>query len=247
MSKFYITLLIIGIVCSCTSQDKQKVKQQTQKFNVLDTIVPFSGFWVNEQYINNIRKNKSPRLSQGINESCITIPNKTLQVTRMVGGFHEGAADMIVTKQNDNFYFYYKYNDTIRNLAYNIQIVSKEKIIIGNNAFIKTDKKFLEELLFSGKYLDTLRDEVEFTKDSHVNGLDSFKFYDPIYDYVDAGMDVDQIGFATTKDKFKYYAFKFNQDTLLIYDLKCLNYDSTNKFCANVAFGDLKFKLTKIH
>jgi hypothetical protein len=247
MTRLLIFLLIFSIVCSCTSSDKQRVGQLTQDFQTLDTIVPFSGFWVNELYINNIKKNKSPRLSQGVDKSCITIPDKTLQVTRMVAGFHEGAADMIVVKKNGNFYFYYKYNDTIRNPAYNIQIVSKEKIKIDNNTFIKTDEKFLEDILFSGKYLDSLGAEVQFTKDGHVNGLDSFKLYDPIYDYVDVGMDVDQVGLKTNRGKFNYYAFKFKQDTLLIYDLKCLTYDSTNKSCLVVDFGDLKYKLSKIH
>jgi len=247
MTRFPTILLTFGILCSCTSPDKQKVGQPTQDFKTLDTIVPFSGFWVNEFYINNIKKNKSPRLSQNVDESCITIPNKTLQVTRMVAGFHEGAADMIVVKKNDNFYFYYKYDDTIRNLAYDIQIVSKNEIKIGKNTFIKTEEKFLEDILFSGKYLDSIGVEVQFTKDGQIIGLDSFKLYEPIYDYIDAGMDVDQIGLGTNQGKIKYYAFRFNRDTLLIYDLRCLTYDSTNKSCVIVDFGNQKYKLIKIH
>ena len=89
-------------------------------------MVPFSGFWINEVYIKNIERTKSPKESQKLPESCITIPNRTLQATSMISGFHEGSAEMVMLKKNNNFQLYYRYDDTIRNLVYDIQILSKQ-------------------------------------------------------------------------------------------------------------------------
>jgi hypothetical protein len=165
----------------------------------------------------------------------------------MVSGFHEGAQEMTVLKNRNKFQFYYKYDDTIRNLAYDIQIISKEKIKIGNNIFIKTNKNFLGDILFSGDYLDNLGTQIRFLKDGHITGLDKFTIYDPIFDYLDAGMDVDQIDLGQSREKMTHYGFKFKQDTLLIYNLNCVVFDSTDRTCAQVEFGDIKYKLTKIH
>jgi len=75
-------------------------------FKTLDTALSFAGLWVNEAYIANIHKTRSPRQSQDVMESCITIPSRTLQVTRMVAGFHEGAEDLVVVKDRDRYKLY---------------------------------------------------------------------------------------------------------------------------------------------
>src|SRR5258708_10671000 len=74
-------------------------------FKKLDTIIPFSGLWVNAVYLQRTRANRSPRFSQNVAESCIIFPGRTLQVTRMVDGFHDGAADSVVLKNRDRAQF----------------------------------------------------------------------------------------------------------------------------------------------
>jgi len=245
MIRFFTIILTIGFLSSCFSTEKQKDSQTTEDFKSLETIIPFAGFWVNERYLNDIKKSKSPRESQGFYESCITIPERTLQVTRMVWGFHDGGADLVVVKNKDRYQFYYKYNDTIRDFAQDIEIISKEKIKIGDNFFIKTNSNFLEEILFKSKYVDSNGTTVEFTATGKVVGLGDYKIYRPLYDYNAEGMNVDQIALLQTEKDGKLFGFKFNADTLLIYELNCLQYDSLNNMCVVVDFGQMTFKLTR--
>jgi hypothetical protein len=244
LSIFFLTSILLF---ACTSHSRKPKESFATNFKTLDTLVPFSGFWVNEVYLKNIERTKSPKECQNISESCIKIPARTLQVTSMVSGFHEGAGDMIVLKNKNEFQFYYKYDDTIRNLAYDIQIISNEKIKIGTNTFIKTNEKFLEDKLFSGEYLDSLGSKVQFLKDGHIIGLGSFTTYDPIYDYIGPGMEVDEIDLGQNPKNMTPFGFKFIQDTLLIYKLNCLAIDSTDNTCLEANLGDIKYKLTKIH
>ena len=182
-------------------------------------------------------------------ESCITIPGRTLQPTSMVSGFHEGAGEMVVVKKDNTFQFYYKYDDTIRDLAYDIKVISAEKLKIGKNTFIKTNETFLADILLSGEYQDALGNTVQFSKDGHVTGLGKYAVYEPWYDYVtEPEVDADQIDFGRYDVKsIAHFAYRFKQDTLLIYNLNCLDYDSSANYCNQPALGDIKFKLIRKH
>ena len=247
MIRLSIFFLASTLLFACTSNNRKQKESFATYFKTLDTLVPFSGFWVNEVYVKNIERTKSPKECQNLPESCIKIPDRTLQVTSMISGFHEGAAEMTVLKNNDKFQLYYKYDDTIRDLAYDVQIISKEKIKIGKTTFTKTNEKFLEDKLFSGEYLDSLGTKIQFLKDGHIIGLGNFAVYDAIYDYVGPGMEVDQIDLGQNPKNMTHFGFKFIQDTLLIYKLNCLALDSADNTCLEVNLGDIKYKLTKIH
>lgn len=41
------------------------------------------------------------------------------------------------------------------------------------------------------------------------------------------------------------FGYRFKQDTLLIYNLNCLEYDSLSHYCQQPAFGDLKYTLIR--
>jgi len=247
MKTYILYLTIPVIILACNSTDKKQNDSTATDFKTLDTIVPFPGFWVNEIYLKNIERTKSPRECQNVSESCIRIPARTLQATSMVSNFHEGAAEMIVLKNRNKYQFYYRYGDTIRNLAYDIQIISNEKIKIGKNTFIKTNEKFLEDKLFSGEYLDSAGAKVQFLKDGHITGLGAFTTYAPVYDYLGPGMEVDLVDLGESPEKMTDFGFKFNKDTLLVYKLNCLIPDSTDNTCLKVDFGDLKYRLIKTH
>jgi len=244
LSIFFLTSIFLF---ACNSTNRKQEESFAKNFKTVDTLIPFSGFWLNEVYVKNIERTKSPRESQSLPESCITIPDRTLQATSMISGFHEGAAEMVILKNNNRFQLYYRYDDTIRNLAYDIQILSKQKIKIGKSTFIKTNQKFLEDILFSGEYVDSLGSRIQFLKDGHITGLKPFTAYDPVYDYLGPGMEVDEVDLGQSPKSMTHFGFRFNQDTLLIYKLNCLVLDSTDNTCLEVKLGDLKYKLTKIH
>lgn len=216
-------------------------------FKKLDTVVPFTGFWLNEIYINNIAKTGSPRACQNLSECCIDIPGRTLQSTSMIYGFHEGGQEIVVVCDLQNFRLYYKDNDTINKLAYDIQVISDKKIKIGSNTFIKTDRRFLEDILFSGEYIDGTGARIQFLKNGQINGLGNFITYEPIYDYMDAGKDVDLINLKENNKTSFPYGFRFNKDTLFIYNLNCETFDSTENVCLESSLGTIKFKLIRVH
>jgi hypothetical protein len=252
-------ILTILFITSCTSVQKKEVALQnndttvsSSTFKTLDTSLSFSGFWVNEQYATSIKKTKSPTGTEIPETSCISIPDRTLTVTRMIYGFHEGGEDLVFVKNANK---YEVWDAALEWKRYEVTMLSGNKLSIGDNRFVKTkyvdDEKangqptILEELLFAGRYQDDNGSVVEFTEDGQVHGLGDYKTYSAYIDYTDQGMNVDQIGLGVTKIDEENYAFKFNKDTLSVYNLKCLDFDSLNKACAVVDFGGLQYRLVK--
>lgn len=248
MIRLSIFFLTGTLLFACTSNNNKQKEIAAENFKTLDTLVPFAGFWVNEIYVKNIERTKSPKACQNLLESCLTIPARTLQPTSIVSNFHEGGAGIVVVKKDNQFLFYHNDGDTtISTLAYEIQIISDKKIKIGKNTFIKTNEKFLEDILFSGAYKDTLGATVQFLKDGHIKGLGSYSVYDPTYDYIGPGMEVDQVDLGQNPKNMDHFGFKFDKDTLFICKLNCLTLDSTDNSCMEVSMGDLKYKLVKVH
>jgi hypothetical protein len=250
MIRLAVILLTCSILFACNSTNptpKEPIASNST-FKTLDTVVPFAGFWLNETYVKNIERTKSPRECQGIFESCLTIPARTLQPTSMVSGFHEGAGAMVVVKKDNTFQFYYKYGDTISRLAYEIQVLAADKLKIGKNTFIKTNESFLADLLFSGEYRDTLGNTVQFSKDGHIKGLGNYAVYDPMYDYTtEPDLGADQVDLGQASINREHFGYRFSQDTLFIYNLNCLVYDSLEHSCGQLVLGDIKHKLIRIH
>src|SRR5258708_6440590 len=219
-------------------------------FKKLDTIIPFSGVWVNAVYLQRIRDNRSPRLSQNVAESCIIFPGRTLQVTRMVGGFHDGAADMVVLKNGDRYQFY---SADLTLFLKDIQPVSDSQLRIGDQSFIRlqhpdttlTDWGILEECLFQGKYIDQLGRAVVFAANGHVSGLDSFSYYVPQIDYTEMNEPVDHIQLGRSSLQMDDFGFRFDKDRLIIYNLNCLHYDTEAKQCDSAALGQRLYTLVR--
>ena len=61
-------------------------------FRKFDTAISFTGFWVNEKYIESLIKTKSPSRADVPENSCFTIPARTLQGTDEVLVIARGAA-----------------------------------------------------------------------------------------------------------------------------------------------------------
>ena len=222
-----------------------------QDFKTLDTALSFAGTWVNEAYVDNLRKTRSPRRSQGITESCITIPPRTLQVTRMIADFHEGAEEVVIVKDRNS---YKLYNAELSSLQKEMEIISPSRIKIGDQYFSRlvhqdttlTDFGILEELLFSGRYERENKREVMFAPDGRVQGLDSFARYTPAIDYSEGPLgEFDQVQLETGARKRVDHIYRFAGDTLQIFRVKCMGGDSEGKFCDSIAPGNLVYKLIR--
>ena len=245
---FGVLTIAMIISLSSTCRQQKSVPTTSIDFKTYDTTLSFSGYWLTEKYIKDIRKNKSPKLAQDGSE-YIYIPDRTLKKTMMIYNFHEGGEFLTVLK-----------NET----SYVIEIISPREIKIGDKNFVKihpiigkdifsvsreNQPLILEEILFKGNYITADGKNVEFKNDGNLISLDNYHYYVPVDDYYDEGMQVDQIGLThSDNDSIKWkdlewFGFKFNEDTLALYKLNCVAFDSTSQNCGIVEYGDLIYKL----
>jgi len=225
--------------------------ERNQNIKTLSVEIPFAGCWVSENYYKSIKKFKSPRKAQ-VGAEFIVIPTRTLIQTSIVESFHDGGTIMTVLKNMGKYELWQLDEDTITQHLFNIKVISANKLKIGAKSFIKinpvekdNDYLILEDLLFKGNYTSSDGKKVEFKNNGQVKGLDDFKYYSPIIDYTGEGLGIDQLSLSKNYKDETFFGFKFKNNILEIYDIKCLVYDSINKECEDVRFGKLKYKLTK--
>ncbi len=249
--KNLIIILTIGVLFSCSSNDNKTGQPSASNFKTKDTIISFTGDWICKDYFESINNYKSPRKAQD-NSEYIYIPDKTLKQTMMISNFHEGGSVLTILKNTDQFELWELVEDSLTQLIDKIEIVDNKNIKIGTRTFvkfnpIKTDNGplILEEILLKGIYTNSNGATIAFKNNGQISGLESYKVYEPIIDYFDAAMQVDQIGLGRNRDNLEYFGFKFNKDTLELYKLNCLTFDSTDNMCLEVDLGQLTHKLWK--
>jgi hypothetical protein len=227
-------------------------RRTTPDFKTFQTALGFAGAWVNEIYVDSIRKNRSPRQDQGISESCINIPDSTLKTMSMISGFHEGGAEMVIVKDGNRYQFYDPEFKTPKDI---IEPMSPDLLRIGTQYFQKLKhpdmEKYewgiLDEILFGRKYQSQDGKEVVFGIDGHIKGLDTVTYYQPHADYTEEqDLGVDRISMGRSQENIHVYGFQFDKDTLLIYRIDCLQYDSIAHQCGLEKLGGLRWKLQRM-
>lgn len=240
--------------CSSPSQPakqeagKDSLRQTSSGYKTLDTEVPFAGVWVNEDYIEKIKRSQSPVRSQHVMQSCIVIPGRTLQTTRMIAGFHEGGPDVAVGKDGDQYYLFSSTS------ADSIQVISPERIKIKDHYFNKLvhgdstrgNWGILEEILFKGQYQLENGKTVTFKEDGTVTGLDDFTTYIAVIDYTgtETPSDVSLIQLGKPDEQSEEYGYRFAKDTLYIHKTQ-LKLDNDHKY-DHVVFAEQVYKLIKL-
>lgn len=255
MKHILLCILVTAALLSCGSDTKpaQQSVAPAINFKSKSVPVPFAGSWISEDYLNKIREHQSPRKAQEGSEECyIQLPDNTLRTATMVINFHEGLSDLVTVSNNGVFQLWDKQGDTLSTPLYTIQTLSADSIKIGDKLFIKinpttttNDPRILEEILFKGMYNTKKGERVEFKPNGEVSGLGKYKYYEPVIDYFDAGLQVDQVGLGETADKLEYFGFKFKKDKLELYKLKCDAYDDIDKRCVDVSLGEKIYELQK--
>lgn len=257
MKHALLFLLAITIMLSCGTDAKPAQQEQAAApatdFKSLSAPVPFAGNWISDNYLLDIQEHQSPRKAQENIEECfIRIPGSTLLPTTMVINFHEGLSDLVTVSNNGSYQLWEKQNDTLTRMRYTIETLSADKIKIGDKPFTRINiessseqPRILEEILFKGVYESKKGERVEFKNNGEVSGLGKYKYYTPIQDYFDAGLQIDQVGLGETKDQPTYFGFKFKKDKLELYTLKCLEYDEADKRCVEVTYGEKTYELHK--
>lgn len=250
MKKLNITLVLLLItLISCNQNSNNTQEKDLHGINkeTITSIKPekkFEGNWVNKKYVDELIKTKSPKASQDITPmSMIIIPKNLNEKATIIWGFHEGDSKII---DNNNGQVKIQFSE---NKESELILIDEKNLKIDNKQFIKLKESenkinynIVEELIFAGKY-DLNGQEVEFTYDGKVKGLKDINYYMVFIDYQDVGMQVNQLLLGTDFNNSESYSFEFNQDQLIIYQLKCVTIEQGE--CVTVENGEEKFKLTK--
>ncbi|MCK6649455.1 MAG: hypothetical protein L6Q66_07355 [Bacteroidia bacterium] len=247
--KSIILTLIIGFFCSCSSTNSNTEQISATNFKTKDTAISFTGYWLSKDYFESIKKIKSPKNAQD-NSEFIFIPSRTLKQTMMISNFHEGGPTLTILSNGNQYELWEIQEDTLKQQLNIIEIINETNIKIGDCYFVKINPlqsgnsaRILEEILFKGIYTNASGGKIEFKNNGQVIGLENFKVFEPVIDYIDAGMQVDQLGLGQNKNEFEYFGFKFKKDTLELFKLICLTFDSINNRCVEVELGELRYKL----
>lgn len=278
--RLLLILCIVSLVaCRSKNQEKDSLNKQTiTKANADDAKVLITkikpllaGLWVNKEYIDEIKRTKSPQKSY---EKVGNITDMLIDTSKIKSdtlslycneGFHEVGIvklkfDPAIFENGikrhhrinnfDDEYCRLKLNRTrdILTLYWNEQQGKSIKPIQFYKVSIPPGQEgdphytIINRILISGNYLatDSLKNrfKVSFTDDGKVKGLNDFKTYQVLTDYMTPPNNLDEIGFEIDK-QLNWYGFKISADTLNIYGIKEAA-DSVNEVLTN-----LKYKLVR--
>jgi hypothetical protein len=235
-----ITMILI---CACQPRSISDTKQES--VNTTSIAVPFAGQWLSEDYYQSIRSDRSPRKAQEDTDAVfIEIPDSTDQKTSMIYRFHEAGPELVVRRVDSLFQIWEMQGDTLHRMAFSVEVQNDGGLKIGDQRFkrIEAQEKdnffqILEEILFKGNYVLPDGKIMEWKANGEISGWDAYSHYHVLLDYMDAGLQVDQVGLGKTADSLTYFAFKMNDERLELYHLKCREYSEEEKRCLDVDFG----------
>jgi len=189
---------------------------------------------------------------QVIYKSCINIPDSTLTSTSMIGSFHEGGPEIVIVKVGNRYQFY---DPALTRPQDIIEVLSPRRLRIGDQYFQKIDHPdmnkyewgILNEILFAGEYKSAEGKDVLFGFDGHIKGLDTVTYYQPHADYTEEqDIGLDRISMGRSQENMRVYGYKFNKDSLLIYQIDSPQYDSATHESGLEKVGELKWQLRRI-
>lgn len=245
-------MLLSCCMIACNNEDQPaslngvagEGKTESADFRKTDTALGFSGLWVNETYVNEIRKSKSPSGATIPENSCLIVPAKTLQHTALIYGFHEGE-DAAVVKNGDR---YELWDFALTKKLRDMELVDKNKLRMGKDVFVKLRSgdvsseanpyNIVDLVLFTGKFRDGQGNIIEFSNSGKVTGIPGVTYYEAMLDYATSEAFFDQVSLGASAKSLKDYAFRFRQDTLDLFDLTCKKYGK-DSICEEQGAGRL--------
>lgn len=266
-ARAFFGILIVGLLFSGLSinRDCYRISTTIVDNDNVDTIIPITGCWISESYVNSLKELKSPKKAQD-NSLLLIIPESINGNVTIMYDFHDDFDYFKIVRNNNDYEIWENLNEQKPKLIYSIKVISESKMVIGDTAFIrinpvrirdffrnglKNEILVQEELLFKGVYLNNDGKKVEFKNNGQIEGLEGYFYYKPESDYYDYGMQIDQLILVKSESNIKwqdleYYGFKFSYDTLELYKLDCIVFDSTYQTCVKVENGELLYKLWRI-
>ena len=247
---------MLALCWACKPAATTDTQEVTETASITTTTgeVPFSGTWLAETYYNSIQKDKSPHVAQELVDECFIhiLPSKK-DSAFMGYNFHEIGPKLRLVEENGAYTFWAEQGDTLHAQAFTIEQPDPNHLVLNDIRFVKINAThiqnlplILESILFKGKYKNSEGGEVVFTENGDVTGLDNFTKYHVRTDYMDAGLQMDQVGFKAPGVKPIFYAFKYKGDVLELYEIKCLEMDKQSGVCQFADFGKKLYTLTRI-
>lgn len=237
----------VTVVVSCTGSVEQS-SEQTQRSTVEAYEPTYQGVWVNKKYVEALEQTHSPKVAQN---SCyisyISIPREQSAEILIVHNFHEGITYRPVSLGKMYVLNTSETSDTLK-------FEDGDKIAFWKGEkFVKLQQhhgegRIVEELLIAGKYtLEGNNKEVVFTYEGKIQGLESYRYYKINVDYMDAGMQLDQIELSKDGKKWDRLGFSVegNRARLHLFELKCEEFDPTTNTCQEVSRGREVFLLKR--
>jgi hypothetical protein len=251
-----LVLMSLALCWACKPATPAEIQEVTETASVTTTTteVPFAGSWVAETYYNSIQKNKSPRVAQELVDECYIhiLPSKH-DTAYMGYNFHEIGPKLRLVEENGKYAYWAVQGDSLHARAFTIEHPDPEHLLLNDVRFVKINATHiqnlplvLEAILFKGKYKNSDGGEVVFTEDGVVTGLDNFTKYHVRTDYMDAGLQIDQVGFKADGVKPVFYGFTYKGDVLELYEIRCLERDAQSGACQHADFGKKLYTLTRI-
>lgn len=249
MKYLFSFFVLASLLSSCNFNSKNN---DSESYLTHDTIIHFSGYWISENYLENIKKYKSPKLAQ-FGSKYLVIPNRTLKSTQLTTNFNEKGRFLTVLKHNDKYELWTNKEGEAGSFVNQIVFINPKKILIDTVVFdhiyaYATDKEvlILESILFKGNYLINKNEEVKFENNGTIKGWNQYKYYSVPIDYENEAMQVDQIKLSKDSIKFENFGFKFNKNYLELYKLKCNLYDSIQNTCKVIENDKLVYRFQSI-
>ena len=235
-----------------TNIDKHNISL-IQSFEDIKNIHPIKktiiGQWLNKKYINELIKTKSARHAQ-MSIYLAFVEFDTTNKSVLIYSFHES-----VDRE------YNVYNGMIRFKDYELskhsaKFIDKNTLLFTDDDCIDTLLRYdnvimnrnnlaLNRIVFEGKYHNISNEKiVEFSEGGNVSGIGNFTTYFAFYDYIDFGMEVDKLRLINKNEKLDL-CWSFNNDTLFLHKIQCLDYDSIYGDCLKIAKGEILYKLLR--
>lgn len=263
MKKIFTFVTLLFFLLTACNKNIKKAEQKQQKnadspYTKFGIPNEFYGHWLNKAYVDKLRETKSTRKSQDVSGLCLVSieirGDSTVMATSW--NFHEGGdSPILIMTAKDKATSKSKYNwtdpfqvtlnmDNTINIKYDDE--DNDYVKFGKETEYSTYKEIINEILFSGNYLLNDSISIEMHNNGEIIGLKEYESYKVIEDYIDAGMDYDQISFTLKNQAESTFGFEIHDKTIEIFRLGCKKFDpQDDTFCNEHTRKETIYKLIK--
>jgi hypothetical protein len=254
MKDFLFVFLITSLMISCKSNKRQTAKETTavkpglsQTADLIKEFKPIiRGVWVKKDYIEEIRRTKSPLAAMDVandiitmdmnadsirGDSLVVVHGNTHEGSQFMLKFHPGTTPNAISFDGDEIRYSVENGDTI--LSFSRHAGENEKVITTkyiralvrkpNNDLASGINYLINKALITGTYLSKdstgAVSRVIFKNDGSVSGFLNSSKYEINFDLNSDPMDnLDEIGFDIRTKNHHSFSFKIISDTLSLYN-----------------------------